>query len=342
MTNSEPKHVTQADVAQKAGISRSVVSYVINNGPRTVSNETRKRVLEAIEALNYRPNKYAQRLIQEKWGSVAEKQIGIVMSSGVLFERPYYGAILAGIQESAHNHHYHIRFIRVFESFKNPVLLNQLVVKNEISGLLLLSLDQVLESESDFRLLEHIVQRVDNIVCIDWEYKNLSSVNFDRYTAAYKATSHLLNLGHRSIAYIGPDDKRIHGFQAALSEHGLESYIAGLTDTAQGGYQKAEVDSLATFSALVAGTDEVAFGILKYCKDKALDVPKDMALVSIDNIALSAFANPPLTTIDVPQKAIGERAIQMLIKGNENTAQNVMLPIELIIRESCGSKLPLD
>ncbi|MCA9837492.1 MAG: LacI family DNA-binding transcriptional regulator [Trueperaceae bacterium] len=340
----DTKQVTQTDVAKKAGVSRSVVSYVINNGPRVVSAQTRKRVLKAIKELNYRPNKYAQRLIKEKWDSVADKQLGIVMSNGVLFERPYYGAILAGIQEAAHALHHHIRFIRVFESFKDPVLLNQLVHKHEISGLILLALDQVLETESDYDLLEHILERIPNIVCVDWEYKNNFSINFDRHAAAYQATKHLLKLGHKAITYIGPLDLRLEGFRAAMYEHCLCPTNSSNVSTAVLGYEQAQQCKLKKVSAVVAGTDEVAFGILKYCKDKALQVPDDLAVVSIDNIALSDFAQPPLTTVAVPQKEIGKQAIDILIANKENPKlpnKPMMLPIELVIRESCGSRKAL-
>lgn len=343
MTSEISKQVTQSDVARKAKVSRSVVSYVINNGPRSVSEETRERVLRAIETLHYRPNPHAQRLTQEQWGSVAHKQIGIVMCSGSLFERPYYGAILSSIQETAHAHHHHICFIRVFESFKNPVLLNQLVHKNEISGLILLSLHQALNDKSDDKLLGHILKRVDNIVCVDWEYEGLPSVNFDHYAAVHKATSHLLNLGHKAIAYIGPNDTRIDGFHATLAERGLVAQAVGIANTPELGYQQATTCGLSKFSAIVAGSDEVAFGIIQYCREQAISIPQHLALVSIDNIALSAFANPSLTTIDVRQKAIGEQAVKMLMDYHpEAKPQTVMTPIELIIRESCGSKLCLD
>lgn len=342
MIDEDAKQVTQIDVAQKAGVSRSVVSYVINNGPRVVSNETRTRVLEAIAELNYRPNKHAQRLIQEKWNSVAEKQIGIIMSHGSLFERPYYGAILAGIQEAAHARHHHIRFIRVFESLKDPILLNQLIHKHEISGLILLSLNQTLESENDYGLLKHVLGRIQNVVCVDWEYENLASVNFDRFAAANSATHHLLTLGHQRVAYIGPCDQRVAGYEAAMSEQGLSTFSLISKGSAETGYDQASLCNMMHYSAIVAGTDEVAFGILKFCKEKALDVPRTIALVSIDNIALSAFAQPSLTTVAVPQKGIGERAVDMLIenkRGTNKANKQIMLPIELVIRESCGLSL---
>jgi LacI family transcriptional regulator len=124
-----------------------------------------------------------------------------------------------------------------------------------------------------------------------------------------------------------------------LGERGLEAKGMGAANTPQLGYEQAAAHCLSELSGLVVGSDEVAFGVLKYCQERAIAVPNNLALVSIDNIALSAFANPSLTTIAVPQKAIGERAIQMLIGPNKDAPESIMLPTELIIRESCGFKV---
>ena len=209
---SPKRQVTQADVARLAQVSRSIVSYVINNGPRSVSQETRDRVLDAIRELDYRPNKHAQMLMQEKWDSVAADQLGVIISSVNMFKRPYYGEILAGIHEEAHRRNYHIRFIRLFDALRNPALLNQVVHKDEVSGLVFLALDQVLHGEQDTQLFQKIVERVDRAVCLEWYHESLPSVGFDRHRAALEATRHLLKLGHRSLAYIGPKDQRIQGF----------------------------------------------------------------------------------------------------------------------------------
>jgi DNA-binding LacI/PurR family transcriptional regulator len=206
----------------------------------------------------------------------------------------------------------------------------------------LLSLNQVLERKTDYDLLDHIVSRVQNLVCVDWEHEALPSVNFDRFAAAYQATQHLLGLGHKRIAYIGPCDLRIPGYKTAMAERGLSAHSFRSEGSAETGYESARACQLSHFSAIVAGTDEVAFGVLKYCKDAAIIVPKDMALVSIDNIALSAFAQPSLTTIAVPQKDIGERAVEILIENAQvpsRVSKQIMLAIKLVIRESCGQTL---
>ncbi len=136
------KIITQEDVARRAGVTRSIVSYVINNGPRKVSEETRNRVLSAIKELEYRPNKHAQ-MLSSADDSIAEKYIGIILAGNHMFKRPYYGSILASIHEHAHEQDWHIRFIRVFDDFNNPTLFNELIHPNEITGVILLGLDQV-------------------------------------------------------------------------------------------------------------------------------------------------------------------------------------------------------
>ena len=337
----QQRQVTQADVARLAKVSRSIVSYVINNGPRSVSEETRNRVLDAIQELGYRPNKHAQMLMQEKWDSVAADQLGVIISSVNMFKRPYYGEILAGIHEEAHRRNYHIRFIRLFEALRNPALLNQIVHKQEVSGLIFLALDQVLHSEPDDQLFQQIVERVDRAVCLEWQREDLPSVNFDRHRAALEATNHLLNLGHRSLAYIGPKDQRIHGFRAALSDADLSPKFIAEADDAHTGFEQTAAQSSATgVTAIVAGTDEVAFGILKCFRQQTLKVPEDVALVSIDNIDLSEFASPGLTTVNVPKRELGQQAVRMLVEPVASSPVLVTLPTRLVVRDSCGAHSP--
>ncbi|ADI15150.1 transcriptional regulator, LacI family [Truepera radiovictrix DSM 17093] len=324
-------------MARLAGVSRSIVSYVINNGPRSVSEEKRQRVLRAIERLDYRPNKHAQMLIQEKWESVAANQLGVVISSVNAFKRPYYGEILAGLHEEAHRRGYHIRFIRLFEALRNPALLNQLIHKHEVSGLVLLALDQVLHTAADRELLEKIVGRVKRVVCLEWHHKGLLSVTFDRYRAAFDAAAHLLGLGHRTLAYIGPADERVGGVRAALSEAGL-ALTREANDAHSGFEQAVALKETASLTALVAGSDEVAFGVLKACHRQGVRVPDDLAVVSIDNIDLAEFALPALTTVNVPKRELGQQAVRTLLEQGEGLPVTVTLPTNLVVRESCGAR----
>src|SRR5574344_682385 len=216
--NSDSRRITQNDVAKRAGVTRSMVSYVLNGSDRSVAPETREKILEAIDTLGYRPNKFAQGLLQGA-ETLAANQIGIVMCTANMFLRPYDSEIIAGIHTAAHEHNYHIRFIRFFDELKNPILFNELIHPEEIGGLILLSIDQCLKTEKDKAIVDEIAERIPQIVCVEWQKKGFCSVHFDREDAAYQATSYLFKKGYKDIAYIGEIDERIDGFRRAFFEN---------------------------------------------------------------------------------------------------------------------------
>src|SRR5512135_171523 len=190
------RSATQKDVARRAGVSLSTVSYVLNNGPRSVSEETRQRVLEAIDALQYHPNKYAQRLISDKWESRLIKQFGVVLCGGVeMLTRPFYGAVLTGIYQEAYRQGLRVRFTQFLEDLRDPILFNELVHVDEVFGLILVSLNLSLSYWTTYPdisdLLERIRMRVDNIVCVERAWGKWPAVMFDRVQAAHTAVAHL-------------------------------------------------------------------------------------------------------------------------------------------------------
>lgn len=337
------KTVTQDDVAQRAGVSRSIVSYVLNPGGRPVAPETRKNVLQAIEDLGYRPNKYAQNLMKSKYDSVADKQFGVILSDVFMLRRPYYADILAGIHTTAHENNHHIRFLRFFHDLKDPLLFNELIHKEEISGLILIALDQSIKNPEDEKLIRQIQERIKNIICVEWELEGVPSVNFSRREAAYKACIHLLSQGKTDILYIGPEDKRILGYQQAILE---KNSLADLKDPLIGsdmamGYSLCETllkdNNLP--QAILSGTDEVSMGILRCLYKSGIKVPEDISIVSIDNIEIAEFTNPPLTTVNVDTWQMGSVAVQTLIQRVKTPTLMVtqtLLPTQLVIRESCS------
>jgi len=332
--------VTQADVARHAGVSRSIVSYVVNNGPRKISEDTRNRVLASIKELAYRPNKHAQ-LLSSTAETIAEKYIGIVLASNYMFKRPYYGSILASIHECASERDFHIRFVRVFNDFSNPVLFNELIHSNEISGVILLGLDQVLNTPDDENLIDEIIRRVEHVVCVEWEWQNVPSILFDRQNAAYQATKHLIDAGRRQIAYIGPDDKRVQGYRQALWERGItteENLLRYAIDSVPGyeGCQQLLQTGL-SIDGICTGTDEVAMGVLSCLHKQGIQVPEDISVASIDNLDFSAFTIPALTTVDVPRHDIGLHAVDLLTSPKAQPASavyTITMPTQLIVRES--------
>ncbi|GBU28394.1 LacI family transcriptional regulator [Treponema sp. R8-4-B8] len=338
----KPK-TTQDDVARHAGVTRSMVSYVINGSGRSVAPVTKQKILNAISELEYRPNKFAQALSMGEKRVLADQNIGIVLCNADMFLRPYYTEILAGIHQAAHEKDFHIRFIRFFDELKDPVLFNQLVHSEEICGLLLVALDQCIETPEDRRLIERIQKQIDQIVCVDWQITGLSSVSFDRQTAASQAVNYLFDQGYSDIAYIGESDQRVIGFKQAFFEHGVEDisklYIGAAADMASGHdiVRQMHQSRGALPKAICAGSDEVAIGILLYLHEHGIVVPEDIALISIDNIEMAEYTNPQLTTVNVQKRAIGYRAVEMIMNnaaGQGENALTLLLPTNLIIRKS--------
>lgn len=340
--------VTQEDVAKRAGVSRSVVSYVLNNGPRKVSEETRKRVLDAIQELQYRPNEFAQRL---KYGSdVAQNSIGIVTGGKGynLIERPYYNMILSGLYDYTYQQKQQISFLAYWDALADPIFFNKHIHEQEISSLILILPSLIPKEPDDLLLLEQIIARIPNIVCLEETVFDLPTVMFDRAEAARSAMSHLIGLGHERIAFIGINDQRVTGYRQTLLEHNL-AYDTRLVDfldltiaPTQSAYNMVTrmLQSEVGFTAIFAATDEAAIGAIAAVKDAGLRVPQDIAVASIDNIELASMVRPALTTVDIPKHALARFAIQSL-QNQETFADqqqiSMVLPTKLIIRESCGA-----
>ena len=337
------RRVTQDDVAKLAGVSRSVVSYVLSAGSRSVAPETRERILAAISELGYRPNKFAQNLMRAKRGAIAHKQFGVVLSDVFMLRRPYYADILAGIHRTAHKHHHRIQFIRFYEELKDPILFNALIHDEEISGLILIALDQHMRAEEDLALVRQIQTRIDNIVCVDWQWEGLPSVSFDRQNAAHKATSHLLSHGSRDLVYIGQTDNRVFGFRQALAEYRLtvddDDIVGGAT--IHDGYDAcgALLKRRPVPDAILGGSDEVSIGVLRRLNENGITVPGRVAMASIDNIEMSEFSSPPLTTVNVETGEMGSYAVHVLmdLTSRPRTPASIVLPTQLIVRESSGA-----
>lgn len=340
--NSDHKIITQDDVARLAGVTRSIVSYVINDGPRKVSVPTRNRVLAAIKELGYRPNKHAQ-ILSSADGNAVGNYIGIILASNIMFKRPYYGSILASIHEHAHKIGWHVRFIRVNDDFCDPALFDELIHPNEIRGVVLIGLDQAPLPACDTIVVTEIVRRVARVVCVDWEWPGVPSIQFDHQNAAFQATTHLLDSGRTHIVYIGPDDKRIAGYQQALWGRGISPTEGYISDESESAYEHCNrlIQSGLPIDAICTGTDEVGIGVLNCLYQYGLSVPGDIAVASIDNLEISAFTVPPLTTVDVPKHEIGRHAIDILVSDQvwkASSAFAITVPTQLVVRETSVSR----
>lgn len=344
----ENKIITQKDVAERAGVSRGVVSYVINNGPREVAPETRERVLAAIQELGYRPNKYAQRL--KLGGTSAQKTLGIVAGgqSFNVLERPYYNIILSGLFEEAHRLGQEVRFFSFFEALTDPIFFNKNIHRDEISSLILILPAMITTNPEYAKTLDQIAERVDNVVCLEEPIKDWPTVIFDRAMAARQAVEHLIKLGHQRIAFLAIQDARLTGYRQTLLDYNLP-YDENLIFTPDPSHvlssaYDATVEILQLNprpTAIFAANDESAISAIAALHDHGVKVPQEIAIVSIDNIDVSKMIRPSLTTVDVPKRRMASYAMQVLMlkdQFKDQKAASIVVPTELIVRESCGAK----
>ena len=347
------KYVTQRDVADRAGVSPSIVSYVINNGPRSISEETRQRVLHAIAELNYRPNIHAQKLMLASWeNELAPGQFGVVVgASRDFFLRPYYLTMIYSVLEEATHHALSMRFMLFYDELNKAQLFQKLINPEEISALILIKAGPRLWSDEGGALIERMRARVPNIVSVGRVIDGVPSITFDVREAMYKATSYLLSLGHRRLAYIGTLETRLEGFQQAFNDLHLEhdpQLVVPLVpyNTTESGYQAAralmnggKLQDPTKVTGIVTGSDEVAWGVMRACQESGLRIPEDLSITSIDDDHFNRFLTPALTTVKVPKEEMGRAAINLMLqrKGHLNDPPPILtLPTELIIRESCA------
>ena len=341
------KIITQKDVANLAGVSRSVVSYVLNDGPRSVAPETKKRILDAIEELGYHPNKNAQRL---KLGSTsAERCVGIIIGgrSFSFVEHAYYNSILSKLFEKVHQHEQEIRFFSCLEALTDPVYLNKNIHPEEISSLILILPSMIDPSPEDKKIFTQIARRIGNVVCLGVPIKNWPTVTYDQSLAAQQAVEHLIDLGHQRIAHLGIPDDRLTGYHLALENHGLtydESLVAfpDPGNIYNSSYQLIErfLQAAPRPTALFTASDEIAFGAMAALHDHGVAIPRDMAITSIDDIELASIVRPSLTTVNIPRLEMVSMAMQVLTdsqNGRKPKTETIVLPTKLIIRESCGA-----
>lgn len=332
--------VTIKDVAKLAGVSTATVSYVINNS-RRVSPETRRRVLEAIAKLDYRPNVIARSLQGRRTDT-----IGFVISSQVRrLSDPFYLELISGIADEAANQGFHILFsICPAETWEELELYRELVKTGRVDGLI------VPDTRRDDPRLAFLLEEDFPFVTFGRSDKeqDFPYVDVDGFAGVYLGVEHLINTGRRRIGFIGMPPEivcaqhRLEGYKAALKDHGLpfapELVVEGDL-TQQGGY-RAMQQLLALQTppdAVLVCSDLMAFGAINALRKQGFKVGKDVAVVGFDDIPMAAHFNPPLTTIHQPIYEIGSRLVKMLtaiLNGDELQERQVILEPSLVVRQS--------
>lgn len=336
------KRVTSQDVANLAGVSRTTVSFVLNDVKGfNISPETRQKVKEAAESLSYVPDATAQALASRR-----AKAIGLVMTRSPhhIATDAFLPQIIGGLMEVIKDNKLRLLIEYVEAEHQDRAYL-ELARSKHIDGMILLTprLD-----DAGLKKLEQV--DVPTVLMGEIEGSNLYSVDVDNELAARKAVRHLLELGHTRIACItnapatytaAPD--RVRGYRNTLSDAGIspdDGLIRYADFTPESGY--AEMNSLLEsgkqFTAVFVASDNVAMGVKAALIEAGKKIPEDISLVGFDDIPWAQYANPPLTTIHLEAQELARRAclvLMDLLKGKEPETKRQVIDTHLVVRKSC-------
>lgn len=342
------RRISIKDVARQAGVSTTTVSYVLNQTPtQTISAETSARVWDAVHQLNYVPNLNARSLTSRR-----TNLIGVVIpqtepGKEFMFSNPFYGELLSSIEYTARRNGYHL----LLSGPASDQSYASIARNRGVDGIIIVG-------SYASQGLEELHQLSVPVVLVDTYVKDpvFHTIGIDDRQGGLLATRHLIEHGHRNIAFVsgsvseqGVIQKRFMGYMDALSQAGLAlnekhlylgtvSFDFALTVPdemqARGGGE----------TAAVATADVLGVGLLKGLRKLGRRVPEDFSIVGFDDLVLSRMSDPSLTTVhqDIAEK--GRAAVQMIldtVDGNPDK-QECILPIQLIQRDSVRTLLTKD
>jgi DNA-binding LacI/PurR family transcriptional regulator len=342
-----PGHVNLKMLAEHLELSQTTVSLVLNNSPsaKSIPQETRTRVVEAAQRLNYRPNYFARSLRQSR-----------SMSVGVLapdLSEGYFTRVMSGVVEELSRAHYF--YFTACHDWKRELIEQypRMLVERAVDGFLLLNTpaDQISVPVPVVAISAHSPM------------PNVTNIVLDHHCAVKKALHHLYELGHRNIAFMrGPraipdSEYRWESIQEVAQEIGLRidpAHVfridAGAWSMKTGyhpmapeiGYKPMQtlLEKSRDFTAVFCFNDIAAIGAIRALKDSGLSIPGDVSVVGFDDILSAAYYSPSLTTVRQPLFEMGKRGAEVLLdrianREKEYPAQIVVAP-EFVVRESTG------
>lgn len=332
--------VTIKDIAKIVGVSHTTVSRVLNNSPR-VSPETREKILRTMKELNFSPHLSARSLSSGKTYTIGL----LILYDLQQFPADFLPPILAGMTTKLNEYGYNLTlFFDQIEGRKNQVPLERLV-RGNMDGLFLLSVETEAElaykaAQIDIPLVL-VNQRIENI--------DLNYVVADDEGGAYSAVSHLLDLGHRQVAFIGGVPKyktsmdRRAGYIRALSDRGInfDSRLEriGHFDKDKGYHAMRElIAEVKGITAVFCANDLMALGAIKAIREAGLRIPNDIAVVGFDDAEFAEAIEPSLTTVKKTRTMMGSEAARVMLEilnsEGHKEKYKVILPTRLIVRDS--------
>lgn len=340
------KRVTMRQIAEAVGVSRTTVSFVLNNVPGiAISPETRQRILEVAQQLKYIPDSAARSLASRRAGAVA---LVLRQSPHQVISDAFLAPVVQGVAAAVKSYGFHV-LIEPIDPADTEASYGNLVRSRHADGIIISG-----PRLDDRELLRLFEEKIPLVMMGQLPGSNIPFVDVDNVQGARTAVRHLINLGHRRIAcitnasltYTASYD-RLTGYRQALEESGIayDEALVRCGDYTDESGEQAMTELLAVqprLTAVFVASDVVALGALSAIQSARLRIPRDVALVGFDDIPLAAYVDPPLTTIRLPAYGLGWGAGQMMmrliVEMDDVRDTQVFLDTELVIRDSCGAK----
>jgi LacI family transcriptional regulator len=330
---------TMRDVAKLAGVSAPTVSYVINNGPRPVSDETRARVIRAIEKLGYQPNRLARVLARKTSRSIA---LIIPDSSDLFFAR-----LSRAVEQVAYSSGFNLFLCNAGKDIGREMSYFSLLAEKHVDGILLITCG------IDAAMLTHAIPQDFPLVILDREIQGalMDTVVFDNYAAGKQAAEHLLKHGYSRVACLaGPRSlygavQRVDGYKAAVREAGitLNNELIRWSDyTFDGGLREALqlLNRTDHPDAIVACNDDMGVAAIHAARERGMHVPGDVAVMGIGDSFIGRAVIPQLSTVSASVDEMGRMGAELLLERIKGTApfsqRHIILKTVPLARESCG------
>lgn len=331
---------TIKDVAKRAGVSLSTVSLVIN-AKSNVRPLTRRKVEDAIAALNYHPRRNARGLASRK-----TQNIGFILTEDHFSKaEPFYTKIFLGTEFEARKFHYYILLTTIQQNFNPDIHLPRFLLEKNVDGV-------ILAGKVPTKLIDYIQKMDLPLVLVDYVTNSAtaSAVLTDNYRGVCQAAEHFIKNGHRHIAFIGGDiahpslSERLRGYRETLQNYGIHATdmlisadepYTGIDD----GYEATRklCERGKPFTAIFASNDTMAVGAMRYLREKNLKIPDDISIIGFDDIEVCLQVEPRLSTVRVFKEELGAIAVRRIvetIQDDKKLMNQVIVPVELVIRDS--------
>ncbi|WP_053943398.1 LacI family DNA-binding transcriptional regulator [Kallipyga gabonensis] len=332
---------TIKDVAKIAGVSISTVSRVMNKS-KPVSPEAQKKVEDAIDKLGFKPNELARSLVMKKSNSIGIliKDIGI----------DYMAQMVRGAEEIGRMYKYDILLTSSYGDLELEKKAVDFLYRKQVEGIILVTekIDpEIIVKIRDYQIPYMLLDRY-------YQSKEVHTVAIDYQSAMKEMAEYVANLGNKKIAYLYGSNsyefaqEKLTGYEEAMTGHGLSTYpiMAGDTTT-EAGYRamkklfEEKKDLVDDLDCLLCQSDQLAFGVLSYCYDNDINVPKDLQVTGVGGSHFTQIIRPKLTTIQEPYYDMGAVAMRMLTKilqNKEEMKEPIRLPVQILAGQSTAKR----